>query len=56
MPKTTEKIIEARRQYVRKRIQNRKSTISAEVRKISRDIFISERTVYRDLYAVNSKT
>ena len=55
MPKQHDSIINARREYIQKRIKNRKGTISAEVKRISRDIFISERTVYRDLYAVNNQ-
>jgi hypothetical protein len=34
------------------RVKCRNSNITAEVRRIARDLFISERAVYRDLYSV----
>jgi hypothetical protein len=33
-------------------VKCRNSNITAEVRRIARDLFISERAVYRDLYSV----
>jgi len=47
--------IKKRREYVKTRIDARNINIHAEVKRIARDLFISERTVYRDLYHLNVK-
>lgn len=43
--------ISNRRAYIKERMSNKQTSVSSEVRKIARDLFISERTVYRDLHA-----
>ena len=43
--------IDRRRDYIKTRVENRNTTITAEVRRIARDLFMSERTVYDDIYA-----
>ena len=49
--KKTGETIDRRRQYVQERMTNRSTSVTSEVRRIARDLFISERTVYRDLHA-----
>lgn len=46
--KKKEEIIQARREYIRERINNSQRA-DVEIRKISKELFISERTVLRDL-------
>ena len=48
--KKTGETIDRRRQYIQERMTNRNSSVSNEVRRIARELFISERTVYRDLH------
>lgn len=40
--------IEQRRAYISSRLSNRHGSITSEVKRISRDLFISERQVWRD--------
>jgi DeoR/GlpR family transcriptional regulator of sugar metabolism len=46
--KKKEEIIQARREYIKERINN-SHRADVEIRKISKELFISERTVLRDL-------
>jgi hypothetical protein len=41
--------LELRKEYIRNRVNSSPNKITKEVRLISKDLFISERTVYRDL-------
>lgn len=38
-----------RRKYIKEMIDNRNESLSKEIRQLARELFISERTVYRDL-------
>ena len=42
--------IQNRRAYIQERMANKQTSVSSEVRRIARDLFISERTVYRDMH------
>ena len=55
MPAKTNNRLKLRREYIRSRISVRNANIDAEVKRIARDLFISERTVYRDLYTTKPK-
>ena len=48
--KKTGETIDRRRAYIKQRVNNRNSSIKNEVRHIARELFLSERTVYRDLH------